>query len=267
MEGGGRRNRGSLTSGMRAHESQEHYGAVMRVKLTLTGVAGVLLALAAVPALADTDELISSLKILAGPDAVIGEVLETPMPGVYEVVVGNQLVHAYSAGKLVLVGEIYDVERRVSLKDEKANEKIASAVASVPVESMLVIAPEETKRYITVYTDVDCGFCRRFHRQIPDLMEAGVEVRYMAYPRAGIGSSSYDVIVAAWCADDQVKAITMAKNGEDIPPLTCENPVRDHYAVGVDSGIQGTPTIIFDDGTVVPGYLQTQELLARLGLS
>ena len=218
-------------------------------------------------ATADPESVRTGLRALLPESVQIGDIRETSMSGVYEVMIDGRHHHAYRSGKHLMVGEIFDLERMVSLKDERVHEMISAAVEAIGVESMLVFKPAVTKRHVTVFTDIDCRYCRIFHRQVPDLLKAGLEIRYLAFPRAGIGSSSYDVIVSAWCSDDPNKAMTRAKNGEDIEPLICENPVASHFESGQRAGVQGTPTMVLDDGTVIPGYVETGELLARIGLN
>ncbi len=214
-----------------------------------------------------SEDIRDGLRFLVPESMRIGEILETSMPGVYEVMVEGQIYHVSRSGSFLMIGEVYDLDRQVSLKEEKTNQMISSVVDLVPVESMLAYVPDSPKRHVTVFTDVDCGFCRRFHLQVPELLEAGLEVRYLAFPRAGIGSHSYDTIVSVWCADDPNQAMTMAKAGEDIDPRSCENPVESHYEIGRSAGIQGTPTMILDNGMVIPGYVETGELLQRVGLN
>jgi thiol:disulfide interchange protein DsbC len=128
-------------------------------------------------------------------------------------------------------------------------------------------ADGEMRAIINVFTDIDCGYCRQMHRDVAHLNALGIEVRYLGYPRAGIGSSSFDKLVTAWCADDQQDAMTRLKAGEHVEPRTCPNPVAEHYALGDRVGVTGTPSIILMDGRMIPGYLPPEDLAARIGLS
>ena len=239
----------------------------MRKFLKITCVAVLVQMWVGIVAMADADQITAGLKSLGVDPLSIISISETPMKDVYEVNIGQSIYHVSATGTHVFIGEVYDINRRVSLKDEKLHRKISEVAANFSVDSMIVMAPEETKRHITVFTDIDCGYCRQFHRQVPDLLKAGLEVRYLAYPRAGIGSSSYDKLVSAWCAEDQAMAITKAKLGEQIESLTCENPVKSHFTMGMAAGIQGTPTMVLDDGSVIPGFVETNELLTRFELN
>ena len=131
---------------------------------------------------------------------------------------------------------------------------------------MIVIGPDKPKRTLTVFTDVDCGYCAKFHLDVPALNKQGVKVRYLFYPRTGINSESYRRAVAVWCADDRVKAIGIAKAGGKLNMKTCPNPVASHYQLGQRLDINGTPSIFLDDGKVLPGYVPAPRLLGILGL-
>ncbi len=122
------------------------------------------------------------------------------------------------------------------------------------------------KASITVFTDVDCGFCRKLHLEVPQMNKMGVEVRYLGYPRAGVGSEGYDKLVTAWCSSDRQDAITRMKRGEELPPKTCDNPVAREYQFGHLAGLKGTPGIVLEDGRMLPGYVSAQDLGKELGI-
>ena len=125
-------------------------------------------------------------------------------------------------------------------------------------------AKGEVKHRLLVFTDIDCGYCRRMHSEIELLQENGVEVRYAAFPRAGVGSDSYNKYVSVYCAKDQNTTMTLAKAGETLDAATCDNPVADQYQLGQKLGITGTPTLIFESGDMQPGYAPWNELLKRM---
>jgi thiol:disulfide interchange protein DsbC len=129
---------------------------------------------------------------------------------------------------------------------------------------MVVFAPEKTKHTVTVFTDIDCPYCVRFHQQVPELNENGVKVRYLAFPRSGVDSAAYRKAVSVWCAEDRSRAMTDAKAGRNVPEKSCDNPVGEHFETGRALGITGTPTLVLDNGKVVPGYVPTNQLIAAL---
>ena len=122
----------------------------------------------------------------------------------------------------------------------------------------------EARGYIQVFTDVDCGYCRKLHNEMAQINELGIEVRYLAYPRAGVDSDTHDKMVSAWCAKDRQSAITQLKAGASVPTKTCQNAISDHYGLGQQLGISGTPAIVLADGRLLPGYLPAERLAAAV---
>ncbi len=213
------------------------------------------------------DQIKTALAELMGPRAATIEVIESPMKGVYQVDLGDRIQFVSKVGNHLLVGDVFDTQRRVNLSDEIKQEKVLAVVGEIEESEMIVFAPEETKRTITVYTDVDCPYCRKMHQEVPALLENGVKVRYLWFPRSGINTPSYDKAVSIWCAEDQLVAMDDAKLNNKIVDASCKpNPVGDQYASGQRAGVRGTPTIVVDDGTIIGGYLPAKNLLARLGL-
>ncbi len=125
---------------------------------------------------------------------------------------------------------------------------------------MIVFAPEQPKHMITVFTDIDCAYCRKLHRQMDEYNRLGIGVRYLFYPRAGPNSASFRKAVAVWCAKDRKQALTTAKAGGKIEMLKCPSPVRQHMDKGKQVGVSGTPTIILENGTKLPGYVSPPKL-------
>ncbi len=234
------------------------------LKKTITGLA---LALACQAAAADDAQAVRERLAKLFPPSIRFEVDESPMPGVYEVTLGRRTIYAYAAGDHLLLGEVYDTERGVNLADEKRDKQMVEAMARVPEDEMIIMGDTGSDRFVTVFTDIDCPYCQKFHQEIDKLAKGGLKVRYLMFPRAGIGSPSYKKAVSVWCADDQGKAMTIAKSGGKVEERTCENPVADQYRLGQEIGVTGTPTLIFDDGTVIPGYLPAKDLLAQAGLA
>ncbi len=128
-----------------------------------------------------------------------------------------------------------------------------------------MFAPSGKPKYkVTVFTDIDCGYCRKLHSHIAELNQRGVEVDYLFFPRTGLNTPSYDKAVSVWCAKDRKAAFTAAKAGKDPAPAKCDNPVADQYKLGAQVGVDGTPTILAADGTKIGGYLAPDQLVAKL---
>lgn len=236
-------------------------------------LAGASLVFFAAQAAADAEQAIrdSLVKILA--DYEVSSIHETPVPGVYEVLLGSELVYVSEDGRYMMQGRMIDLTNRMDLTESsprlaeararQAKER-ADAVEKVGDENMVVFAPEKYDHTVTVFTDIDCGYCRKLHREIDAYNDAGIRVRYLFYPRAGAGSPSYNKAVSVWCADDRREAMTQAKAGKTIEDRQCSNPVKDHMSLGEEFGISGTPAIVLDNGELVPGYVPAKRLSAVL---
>ncbi|GIT35039.1 MAG: hypothetical protein Ct9H300mP4_13580 [Gammaproteobacteria bacterium] len=121
---------------------------------------------------------------------------------------------------------------------------------------MVVFAPDDFKYTVTVFTDVDCGYCRKFHSEIDEVMEQGIRVRYLFFPRTGPGKESWEKAEKVWCSQDRKMAITRAKQGKSLKTKICsKTPVQKHYSVGQMFMVQGTPTMVSDKGKIIVGYL------------
>ena len=212
------------------------------------------------------DNVRSNLEKILPANMPITAIAESEMKNVYIVSVGTQDMYVYSDGDFVLVGDVYDTVRQVSLGEERANRKMSEALASIP-ESEMILMGADTGRYVTVFTDTDCVYCQRFHLTVQELQDRGLQVRYLMFPRAGIGSDSYREAVSVWCSEDQADAMTLAKAGGNVSPQSCENPVEQQYKLGQEIGVRGTPTMILDTGEVIPGFVEPDDLLARAGIS
>ena len=191
---------------------------------------------------------------------------KSPLSDLYEVVFGPNLIYMTADGKHVVRGEIIDIKSGKNLTVATRNAVRVDAIDALGEDSMLVFSPEkgEVKHTISIFTDVTCGYCAKIHSEVPELVKRGIKIRYLAFPRAGIGSSVYDRMVSVWCADDPQKAMTDAKAGKNIAPKKCPNPIQEHYAMGQQVGVSGTPTIILEDGTVLPGYVPADRLEGML---
>ena len=206
------------------------------------------------------------------PDLKYGDVDTTPISGLYRVRVNTtQFLFASETGEYIMSGEMFQARPGmfVPVADLEAAGKRRELMAAVDTDDMIVFpAVDETKAILYVFTDVDCGYCRKLHNEsLPGLTLAGVEVRYLAFPRAGIGSGSYKKISSAWCADDRQTALTALKMGQAIEQRDCENnPVAAQYRLGQQAGVTGTPALIMEDGSLIPGYRPAEELLKMIGV-
>jgi thiol:disulfide interchange protein DsbC len=184
----------------------------------------------------------------------------TPIDGLFQVEIGPQVMYMTGDGRYLIDGAIVDLETRENLAEKAQNKARLRAINAVGEDEMIVFDAPNAKHEITVFTDIDCGYCRKLHQQIDAYAEEGISVRYLFFPRTGVDSPSYDKAVAVWCADDQRKAMTAAKNGQAVDSKTCSNPVKRHMELGQQMGIRGTPAIVLENGQMVPGFVEPKRL-------
>lgn len=239
-----------------------HLAGVLLAGLFLAGSHAIAVAEVAV---AENKLDIVELKIRSlVPDAKTIAISETPIAGILQVQINSDIVYVTDDGKYVLQGEIIDIDTRTNITDQAKSGIRKELLAGLNPAEQISFVPENPRHEILVFTDLDCGYCRKLHQQIDEYQAQGIAIHYLAFPRAGIGSASYDKFVSVWCADDQKKALTLAKNGENPEPLQCVNPVADQYELGRKLGVTGTPALVTSGGMLIPGYMPPEQLRQRL---
>ena len=198
------------------------------------------------------------------PNATSIAVAETPINGLLQVQVGGDIVYVSDDGKYLLQGKIVDLDTRDNLTEAAKSAMRKEILKQVDTTGQIRFAPTDPVYELTVFTDIDCGYCRKLHAQIQGYNELGIAINYMAFPRAGLGSESYEKYVSVWCADDQQTALTSAKAGMDPEPANCENPVAEQYNLGIELGVSGTPSLVTPEGNLFPGYVPPEALKERL---
>jgi len=197
------------------------------------------------------------------PGAKAEDVAPSPVPGLYEVTMGGLIAYVSADGKYLLSGNVYDLDSQRNLTEERRSTARARALAAVDEREMIVFSPANPKMTVTVFTDIDCGFCRRFHGQITALNKAGVRVRYMMFPRTGPGTESWRKAEGVWCSKDRRDALTRAKRGESLPSKSCDeaSELKTQWAFGEDLGVEGTPAIFTSTGDYIGGFLTPDQLV------
>jgi thiol:disulfide interchange protein DsbC len=205
-------------------------------------------------------------KSLGGvfPGVTPSEINPSPMAGVSEVLIGPRLFYVSNDGKYLLQGSLIDLATRTDISEERRNGIRLAAINDLGEENMIVFPARDSRHTITVFTDIDCGYCRKLHGEIAQYNDKGITVRYLAFPRAGVGSASYNKAVSVWCEKDKQAAMTRSKAGETLPQAECDNPVKEEYELGQMIGVNGTPAIILEDGSMLPGYIPPDKLAAAL---
>ena len=188
----------------------------------------------------------------------------SPIPGLYQVAMPPRFFYVSADGRYVVDGDLIDMQTKENISQGSRNSSVAAAINAMGEDSMVIFGKKTLKHTVTVFTDIDCGYCRKLHNEVKKYNNLGIRVRYMAYPRAGIGSGAFKKAEAVWCSKDKAKAMTQSKNGVNVKSEKCKNPVAKHYALGNLIGIRGTPAIVLEDGSVVPGYIPASRLSEAL---
>ncbi len=206
------------------------------------------------------------LKIMETfPELSAGAIMPSPIPGLYEIMMRGQISYVSADGQFLLQGDVYDAKKELNLTESRREVARQAVIDQIGESSMIVFAPEETMHTVTVFTDIDCGYCRKLHRQIAEYNDLGIKVRYLFFPRSGPDTTSWFKAEKVWCSDDRNKALTSAKSGGMVDSEDCRpTPVAQHYELGRAIGIRGTPAIVAQSGELIPGYVPPEELLEFL---
>ena len=240
---------------------------ITSLPIRLTAIVAATLVFASVQAGEDSTELDLVREKIAGMFDSIdpGDINCSPVDGWYTIHKGPIVAYVSADGRYLLQGDMIDLDQSVNLSEAIRVEARRELMASVSDDNVISFTPEEVKYSVSVFTDVDCTYCRRLHSQIDQYMARGIEVRYLMYPRNGPASRAWNTAEEVWCAADRKNALTQAKLDRDFPTANCDaSIVQDHYVIGKDVGLEGTPAIVFDDGTLVSGYMSPDQLVAAL---
>ncbi|THB71018.1 MAG: DsbC family protein [Gammaproteobacteria bacterium] len=199
------------------------------------------------------------------PGKKVDVISPSPVDGVYEVVVGARLLYFSENGQFMLDGDLFDITERKDLSAPVRENARAKVVTDAVAKGGITYKTKDEPKYkVTVFTDIDCGYCRKLHNDMDGYLNHGIEVSYLFMPRAGLQSNSFRKAVSAVCADDPNKALTELKNGKTVADKSCDNKIADQYNLAREIGIRGTPGIITEEGKIFPGYLPPDTLLQRL---
>ena len=197
---------------------------------------------------------------------VIRNVEESPVAGMYMVTLDNlQTIFVSEDARFFIPGELFEMSAdgtgMFNRSEEMRNLERTAMIADVPESEMIIFpAKGDSKATLSVFTDVDCPYCRRLHGDVEQLNEMGITVRYMAFPREGLDTPTYQTMVSTWCSDDRTLYFDIATRGGEVPQTSCESPVARQYQLGRRVGVEGTPALVFEDGTIVNGYIPAETL-------
>ncbi|RIZ66958.1 MAG: DsbC family protein [Methylococcales bacterium] len=223
----------------------------------------ILLALTYVTANADEEAIRKALS-QAMPNTKVETIKPSVIKGLYEAAIGANIYYVSEDGKYLIQGRLVDIAARKDLTEEKLNGTRKLAIESMGKENMIIFKAKIPKYTVTIFTDIDCGYCRKLHSELDQYTAQGITIQYLFYPRAGKGSDSYNKAVSVWCADDRNAALTAAKKDKSIPVKTCDNPIDKHMKLAEEFDVKGTPMIVTEKGNILPGYLPAKQLVEAL---
>lgn len=223
------------------------------------------------PLLQRQNRILEKLR-LSRPDFEYEEPVQSEIPGLFTVqVVGGPTLYVSADGKHLVAGDMYSIQpgEFVNLQEKAREKDRATLMAAVDKKQQIVFSPKgKTKAFIHIFTDVDCSYCQKLHREIAAINELGIEVRYLAYPRAGVNSESSRKLATAWCSSDPQGTLTKLKSRQRVPTSVCDdNPIADHHRLGELVGVSGTPNMVTVDGQMIGGYVPADKLAELLGVN
>ncbi len=198
------------------------------------------------------------------PSLKIDSIKASEIKGLFEVTAGSSILYISEDGKYLLQGHLIDIEARKDLTDIKLATIRKQAIEALGEDQTITFKAKNAKYKVSVFTDIDCGYCRKLHSELDQYLAEGITIQYLFFPRAGKGSDSYHKAVTVWCSDDRQSALTAAKKGEKMEQKNCENPVDEHMQLGADFEVRGTPMIVTGKGNVFPGYVPAKRLAQAL---
>ena len=232
--------------------------AVKKVLLASVVAAGSLLGLSAQAA--DEAAIRDKLTSMLGLD--VETIADSPVSGLVQVSTNRGLFYVSENGQYLLQARVFNIDEEMRNETELALSGLRKEGVKEMESSSITFKAKNEKHEISVFTDITCGYCRKFHKEIDELNDAGITVHYLAFPRSGLNSENYNDMVSVWCAKDPQKALTKAKAGNDVASASCKNKVAEQYMLGQKLGVNGTPNIVLPDGSLIPGY-QPAALLAK----
>lgn len=225
----------------------------------------ILIALSAPAMAAGEIEAIQKQLAKTYPDVRSDQISPTPIAGLFELRIGPQVAYVSADGRFMVRGDIIEVKTDTNLTEARRSAARLSAIDDLGDAKMIVFSPKQVKHTISVFTDIDCGYCRKLHKEMEQYLARGIRVRYLFFPRSGPNTDSWTKADKVWCSPDRNDAMTRSKRGEVLTAKACNpTPVQQHYSLGLTFGVQGTPAIITDTGELLPGYVPAGELAAYL---
>jgi thiol:disulfide interchange protein DsbC len=233
-----------------------------RMMVTLLGIA-VALAAGADSRSAPEQALRERLQAVF-PDLEVTRIGKSPIDGLFEVLLGPEVIYATADGRYVLRGDLLDLAQSRNVSEDQRQAARESIFSAIPADEFIEFAPAKPRYTAYVFTDISCGYCRKLHREMPEINRLGIAVRYLAFPRHGLDDAVSQEMESVWCATDRKQALTEAKLGRHPQPAVCKSPVSKQFNLGRAMGVGGTPAVFLSDGRALAGYMPPKDLLRAI---
>lgn len=209
----------------------------------------------------DSSDIRKQLKDIM-PGIIINDIIALHDNGLYEAIINGEIIYFTADLNYVIQGDVFSLTTRKNITEDKRDDLRKQALASLDEDDMIVYAStnEEVEYTITIFTDIDCSYCRKLHKQMTEYNDLGIRIRYLAFPRAGINSKAFNKSETVWCSKNRAQAMTNAQTGINLKVNNCRSPVLKQYELGRKIGIQGTPSLLLANGRILPGYIPPTRL-------
>ena len=198
----------------------------------------------------------------AYPDVAIDEIKKID-DNFHEIIINKQIYYATNDGKYLIVGNVINLNTKESITENTKMNQRLSIIDSIDMKNFMIFKPKKTDHILTIFTDTSCPYCQKLHNEIPDLLENNIEIRYVLFSRNGNDVDAYQQLVSAWCSADKVDALEDLFAGDILDDISnCENPIARNFDYAGSLSVEGTPTIFLEDGRIIPGYQNFENILA-----
>ena len=198
----------------------------------------------------------------AYPDVAIDEIKKID-ENFHEIIINKQIYYATNDGKYLIVGNVINLNTKESITENTKMNQRLSIIDSIDMKNFMIFKPKKTDHILTIFTDTSCPYCQKLHNEIPDLLENNIEIRYVLFSRNGNDVDAYQQLVSAWCSADKVDALEDLFAGDILDDISnCENPIARNFDYAGSLSVEGTPTIFLEDGRIIPGYQNYENILA-----
>ena len=216
---------------------------------------------------ADVGMIVNKLKPYF-PEIKTENINTSELDGYYEVVLTNpwiDVMYISMDGKYVIQGAVTDLELMTNISTNRINSIKREILESISDDDKIIFKAENEQYVVHVYTDVDCPYCAKLHADMQELNALGITVKYLASPLEQLHPNAQSAMEKIWCAEDKALAIHNYKTRRYLPDSAeCVNPVAEQLAISKQLGVNGTPSIFFENGTNLPGYLPPNDVLNRI---